>query len=51
MAGPLADDSGALIIVDLPDRRDVDGFLDADPYFTTEGVTVVQVREWAPFLV
>ena len=47
LAGPLADDSGAVIVLDTPDPRPV---LAADPYFTTPGVTVVSVREWTPFL-
>ncbi|MBL7259034.1 YciI family protein [Paractinoplanes lichenicola] len=49
-AGPYADDSGALIVLDLPSREEVDAVLAADPYFTTPGVTVVRVREWVPFL-
>ncbi len=50
MAGPLADDSGALIIVDAPDRAAVDALLAADPYLTEPGVTVAHIREWHPFL-
>lgn len=50
MAGPLADDSGAIIIVDLEDRAAIDEFLEADPYYGTDGVSVADVREWAPFL-
>ncbi|GIF37132.1 YciI family protein [Actinoplanes xinjiangensis] len=50
MAGPLADDSGALIVVDVTDRAAVQGFLAADPYFSTPGVEVRGVREWSPFL-
>ena len=50
MAGPLADDSGALILIDVPDQAAVESFLDADPYFSTAGVTVVHAREWHPFL-
>jgi uncharacterized protein YciI len=48
MAGPFADDSGALIVLDVPDRAAADRILDADPYFTTPGVTVMTVREWTP---
>ncbi|WIM92582.1 YciI family protein [Actinoplanes oblitus] len=47
MAGPFADDSGAVIVLDTADPREV---LANDPYFTTPGVTVVSVREWRPFL-
>jgi uncharacterized protein YciI len=50
MAGPLADDSGAVIIVAAADRTAVDSLIAADPYFATAGVDVVQVREWDPFL-
>jgi uncharacterized protein YciI len=50
MAGPFADDSGALIVVDVPDRTALDAVLAADPYFSTEGVAVTGVREWRPFL-
>jgi uncharacterized protein YciI len=50
MAGPLADDSGAVIIFDLPDEEALRRQLAADPYLTTAGVTVRGVREWRPFL-
>jgi uncharacterized protein YciI len=50
MAGPFADDSGAMIIIDAPDRQDVDALIAADPYFSTPGVTVARIRSWTPFL-
>jgi uncharacterized protein YciI len=50
MAGPLADDSGAVIIFDLPDEEALRRELAADPYLTTPGVTVASVREWRPFV-
>jgi len=50
MAGPFADDSGAMIILDVPDRWTVDELIAADSYFTTPGVTVSQIRNWRPFL-
>jgi uncharacterized protein YciI len=50
MAGPLAGDSGAVIVLDVPDRASVQGFLTADPYFRTPGVEVRDIREWNPFL-
>jgi uncharacterized protein YciI len=50
MAGPFADDAGALIVLDLPDRAAVDAVISADPYFTAPGVTVTRVRQWSPFL-
>jgi uncharacterized protein YciI len=44
-AGPWSDDSGALLIfqADEPGAR---AELDADPYYTTPGVTVASVRAW-----
>jgi uncharacterized protein YciI len=50
MAGPFADDSGAVIVVDAPDRQAVDALIAADPYFSTPGVTVARIRSWNPFL-
>lgn len=50
MAGPLADDSGAVIVVDVGDRTALDEILAADPYFATDGVTVTGIREWSPFI-
>jgi uncharacterized protein YciI len=50
MAGPFADDSGAVILVEAPDRAAVESFLSTDPYFSTTGVTVVHAREWQPFV-
>lgn len=48
MAGPLADDTGAVIILDVVDRAAVDAVLGADPYFRTAGVRVAGIREWKP---
>jgi uncharacterized protein len=50
MAGPWADDSGALIVFDVPDEAALDQLLAADPYLTTPGVQVTAKREWTPFL-
>lgn len=50
MAGPFADDTGAVIIIDTNDPKAVKAFLTADPYFTAPGVTVTHTREWQPFL-
>ena len=47
-AGPFADDSGALLIFDVPDRAALDRLLAADPYFRLPGVELVSVREWSP---
>lgn len=50
MAGPFADDTGAMIIFDVPDRRGLDELIADDPYFTTPGVKVHQIQHWQPFL-
>ncbi|GAB1516776.1 YciI family protein [Actinophytocola sp. KF-1] len=47
MAGPFADDSGALLVFDA-ERSEVDRVLAGDPYYATEGVRVVGLREWSP---
>ncbi|MFC0527033.1 YciI family protein [Phytohabitans kaempferiae] len=49
MAGPLADDSGAVVVFDVPGRDDVERLLKRDPYLATPGVAVASVREWRPF--
>lgn len=50
MSGPLADDSGAVIVFDVPDRATLRQLIDADPYYTTPGVSIQQLRQWEPFL-
>jgi uncharacterized protein YciI len=50
MAGPLADDSGAVLVFDVPGRAAVDELMATDPYFRADGVTVRQPREWLPFI-
>lgn len=50
MAGPITDDSGALIVFDVPDRSTLDRLLAEDEYFRIPGVRVAAVREWLPFL-
>lgn len=47
MAGPWEDDSGALLVF-TGTRRDVDRMMGEDPYYATEGVRVVALREWRP---
>lgn len=49
MAGPLADDSGALLVF-RGSRSEVDQLMAADPYYTTPGVVVVSLREWLPIV-
>jgi uncharacterized protein YciI len=50
LAGPFADDSGALLIFDVADDSELDALLAADPYFETPGVTVVRRQEWMPIV-
>ena len=49
LAGPWADDSGALLVfhTDEPGLREI---IAADPYYTTPGVTIVSARRWQPFV-
>jgi uncharacterized protein YciI len=47
MAGPWADDSGALLIFST-DERGMRDIIATDPYYTTSGVTVAAVRSWKP---
>jgi len=49
MAGPWADDSGALLVFDA-ERSEVDLLMAEDPYYTTTGVRVVALREWRPIV-
>jgi uncharacterized protein YciI len=44
LAGPWADDSGALLVF----RDDPADELAGDPYYSTPGVMVRGVREWRP---
>ena len=46
-AGPWADESGALIILDT-DQAGAEAVLADDPYSSGPGVTVVSVRSWSP---
>jgi uncharacterized protein YciI len=50
MAGPFADDSGALLIFDVADSAGLDEVLARDPYYRTPGVTVTARREWSPII-
>lgn len=50
IAGPWSDDTGALIVFDVPDEAALNRLLAEDPYFHTPGVTVTARREWHPFL-
>ncbi|MEV6631994.1 YciI family protein [Actinoplanes sp. NPDC051470] len=45
-AGPFADETGAYIVLDVPDRAAADAVVAADPYYRASGVTVASLREW-----
>jgi uncharacterized protein len=48
LAGPLADESGSPILLDVPDRAAAEAVVADDPYYSVHGVEVVSVREWSP---
>lgn len=50
MAGPFADDSGALLIFDVPDLAGLAAIVDDDPYYRVHGVTIVRRTEWTPIV-
>lgn len=50
MAGPWADDSGALIVYEAADEAAARALLAVDPYTTAGVVTVASLREWRPLL-
>ncbi|MEU8184703.1 YciI family protein [Micromonospora sp. NPDC049047] len=50
MAGPFSDDSGALLIFDVPDAEVFAAIVAEDPYYRTPGVTIVSQREWSPIV-
>lgn len=49
MAGPWADDTGAMLVFDT-NRDEVDRILSDDPYYAAPGVRVKSLREWQPIL-
>jgi uncharacterized protein YciI len=50
LAGPFADDSGALLVFDVAERDQLEELMADDPYYRTDGVTVVRITEWAPIV-
>ncbi|MEU8331397.1 YciI family protein [Micromonospora sp. NPDC048839] len=50
MAGPFPDDSGALLIFDVPDAEAFAAVVAEDPYYRTPGVTIVRQQEWSPIV-
>jgi uncharacterized protein len=49
MAGPWAGEDGALLVFDA-ERSEVDAVMAEDPYYTTEGVRVMGLRDWRPIV-
>lgn len=50
MAGPWADDSGALIVLDVADEAEARTIIARDPYTHAGCVSVVSLRPWTPIL-
>ncbi|MBQ1030009.1 YciI family protein [Micromonospora parva] len=50
LAGPFPDDSGALLIFDVPDAAALAAIVAEDPYYRTPGVTITSQREWSPII-
>jgi uncharacterized protein YciI len=48
MAGPYADESGALLIFDVATADELEAIVESDPYYRAPGVTVAAKREWNP---
>jgi uncharacterized protein YciI len=46
LAGPWADDTGALLVFLVDTRDDLDAILADDPYYSAPGVTITGVHEW-----
>lgn len=50
MAGPFADDAGALLIFSVDTEAELSALLDDDPYYGAPGVNVVRTQEWSPIV-
>jgi len=48
LAGPFAEESGSLVLLDVPDQAAAEQVVAQDPYYATPGVEVVSLREWRP---
>ena len=49
-AGPWANDTGALLILDVAGRAELDQILDADPYTPAKVIAETRIREWSPIM-
>jgi len=50
MAGPYADESGALLIFDVATEEEFEALVAADPYYRAPGVSIAAKREWNPVI-
>jgi uncharacterized protein YciI len=50
LAGPYADESGALLIFDVATEAEFEELVTADPYYRAPGVTIAAKREWNPVI-
>jgi len=48
LAGPFADESGSVVVLDVADRAAAERVVADDPYYATPGVEIVSLREWRP---
>ena len=46
LAGPYADESGALLVFDVPDEEALDAIIADDPYYAADGVRIVRRTQW-----
>ncbi|HET7304660.1 MAG TPA: YciI family protein [Segeticoccus sp.] len=46
LAGPLTDDSGAVVIIDAPDEASARQVVESDPYTAAGATTGHTLREW-----
>ena len=50
MAGPFADESGALLVFNVADAGELDRLLAEDPYYTHPAVHIGRRQEWSPIV-
>jgi uncharacterized protein YciI len=48
LAGPFADEEGALLVFDVENEAELDRIMADDPYYSHPAVRVVQRRAWSP---
>src|SRR5262245_22440945 len=50
MAGPFADESGAVLVFDVASESEVASLMGEDPYYRAAGVTVFRTQSWSPVI-